>query len=283
MTAQTRRWLVDADELARLLAGDDPPLVLDARWNLLGPDGREEFEAGHVPGSRWVDLEHELSGHDDRSRGGAGRHPLPTPEVFQAAMRRVGLDPGRAVVAVDGGALLPAARLWWLLRDAGHDRVQVLDGGFAAWRAAGQPVETGPSAAVAPGGFVAGPPRLPATDAAGVQQALAEGRPVVDVRAAARYRGDEEPVDPVGGHVPGAQNLPSALLFGQDGRLLPPAELARVLGDLGPEPVLYCGSGVTASQTVLALAEAGREDGVLYAGSWSDWVSDPGRPVQTGG
>uniref|UniRef100_UPI0022B7E8F1 sulfurtransferase n=1 Tax=Desertihabitans aurantiacus TaxID=2282477 RepID=UPI0022B7E8F1 len=138
-----RRWLVDVEELAAELlppdgdAGPGRPLVLDPRWNLTGPDGREEFEAGHLPGARWVDLETGLSGHGGRSRGGAGRHPLPTPAVFEQAMRQAGLHVGQPVVVVDGGALLAAARLWWLLRDAGHDRVRVLDGGFAAWQRAG--------------------------------------------------------------------------------------------------------------------------------------------------
>lgn len=280
----SRRWTTTVDELAERLDGseEDRPLVLDARFNLTGPDGAGEFAEGHVPGARWVDVEHGLSASGERSRGGGGRHPLPRPEVFAEEMRGVGLDRGRPVVAVDGGQLLGAARLWWLLRDAGHDSVRVLDGGFPAWRGAGLPVETGPGTAPAPGDFVAAPPRLPVVDADAVVDALSRGVQVVDVRAAPRYRGEQEPIDPVAGHVPGAVNLPSSALLGEDGRLLPGGSLAEVVAAVEPGAVLYCGSGLTASQAVLALAETGREDGVLYAGSWSDWISDPTRPVARG-
>lgn len=280
----SRRWTTTAPELAGRLNGPDEgrPLVLDARWNLVGPDGAGEFAEGHVPGARWVDVESGLSASGERSRGGSGRHPLPRPEVFQEAMRRVGLDRGRPVVAMDSGHLLGAARLWWLLRDAGHDEVWVLDGGFAAWREAGLPLGTGPGAVPTPGDFVAGPPRLPVLDADGVARALEHGVQVVDVRAAPRYRGEQEPVDPVAGHVPGAVNLPSSRLLGDDGRLMPPDRLSDVLAGIEPGAVLYCGSGVTAAQAVLAMAETGREDVVLYAGSWSDWISDPTRPVARG-
>ncbi|SDE38208.1 sulfurtransferase [Auraticoccus monumenti] len=280
----SRRWMITVTELVEQLdqPGADRPLVLDARYDLMGPDGAGAFAEGHVPGARWVDVEDGLSATGERARGGGGRHPLPRPEVFEQAVRRVGLDRGRPVVAMDGGHLLGAARLWWLLRDAGHDAVRVLDGGFAAWRDAGLPVETGPGTPPAPGDFVAGPPRLPVVDAEGVAGALAGGVQVVDVRAAPRYRGEQEPIDPVAGHVPGAVNLPSSRLLGEDGRLLPAGPLHEVVADVAPGAVLYCGSGLTASQAVLALAETGREDGVLYAGSWSDWISDPTRPVARG-
>lgn len=282
----SRRWTIDPLELARRLTGpvEERPVVLDVRANLLGPDGALEFAAGHVPGARWVDLETDLSAHGAPARDGSGgRHPLPRPEVVQAAMRRVGVHHDQSVVAMDSGHLMGAARLWWLLRDLGHEWVSVLDGGFAAWRAAGLRPETGATPPVPEGDFVAGKPRLPVVDADGVRAALAAGRQVVDVRAAARYRGDAEPIDPVAGHVPGAVNLPSGRLFDEAGtRLRTRPELESVLSAVEPGAVLYCGSGVTAAQAALALAAVGRHDVELYAGSWSDWISDPTRPVATG-
>ena len=145
--------LIKPQELAAELDAEQPPVLADVRWNLAGPPGRPEYEAGHLPGAQWVDLEAELSGPP----GPGGRHPLPAPATFELAMRRIGLSPEAPIVVYDGGTSLAAARLWWLLTDAGHSRVRVLDGGFAAWRAAGLPVESGPGVRVAPGDFVAQP------------------------------------------------------------------------------------------------------------------------------
>ena len=274
--------LVEVDELAQALADDQPPVVADVRWNLTGPPGLGEFEAGHIPGAQWVDLEHELSGSP---RGPGGRHPLPPVAVFEQAMRRIGVTAGRGVVVCDGANALAASRLWWMLTDAGFTDVRVLNGGVAAWRAAGQEVETGAAREVPPGDFVAAAGRRRLLDADGVAVALERGASVlVDVRAPERYSGETEPMDPVAGHIPGAINLPSMSNAAADGRFLPAAELAARYSAAGVDEsaILYCGSGVTAAHTLLALAQAGISDAHLYAGSWSDWVSDPSRPVATG-
>jgi thiosulfate/3-mercaptopyruvate sulfurtransferase len=198
-------------------------------------------------------------------------------------MRRAGVSDGRPVVAYDDGDALPAARAWWLLRYFGHGQVRVLDGGFRAWQAAGLPVTTA-EPAPGPGGFTARPGQLPVLDAAGAA-ALARSGVLLDVRAAERYRGETEPVDPVAGHIPGAVNAPAAGNLAADGTFRGPAELRRrfaELGAAGDRPVgAYCGSGVTAAQAVLALAVAGIPAS-MYPGSWSNWLTDPARPVATG-
>jgi len=266
--------LVQAQDLARELTHENPPLVLDARYNLRGRDGHEEYRDGHVPGAIWVDMDHELAG----PAGEQGRHPLPDPAVFEAAMRRVGLSGGRPVVVCDGGSTLGAARLWWMLRDAGHESVRVLDGGFAAWRAAGLSVATGDVEPGIAGDFTSRPGQRSRVDVADV----AAGRcQVVDVRAPERYRGEVEPIDPVAGHIPGAVNLPAARSFA-DGRFRPAAELAELFADIPAGAAFSCGSGITAAQSLLAMEVAGRSDGALYPGSWSEWIADPSRPIATG-
>lgn len=268
--------LVTAQELARALASPTPPLVLDVRWHLTDAGGEAEFLAGHVPGARWIDLERDLAA----TPGAQGRHPLPDPAVLQTAMRRAGVSAGSRVVACDGGDHMGASRLWWLLADAGVD-VVVLDGGFRAWTQAGLPVEAGPAAPGPEGDLVVRGGRLPVVDADGVEAAVRSGRPVVDVRAAERYAGEVEPIDPVAGHIPGAVNRPGTSCFGPDGRYLPAGELRRLFDDLAPA-VVMCGSGVTACRTLLGLAAAGRTGDALYAGSWSEWITDPSRPVAVG-
>lgn len=269
-----------AELVARL---DDPvPLVLaDVRWNLTGPPGRPEYEAGHLPGAQWMDLETELSGPLTLRRTG-GRHPLPDAGVFAGAMRRIGVRSGADVVVYDGGSSLAASRLWWLLLDAGFDRVRVLDGGYRSWLGAGRPVEAGPGRPVQPGDFAGSPGRMPRLEGDEVSRLLADGdgTPLVDVRAPERFAGTTEPIDPVAGHIPTALNRPSMANLGDDGRFRPAAEIAERFAGLA-EPVLYCGSGITATHTLLALRAAGL-DGRIYPGSWSDWVSDPDRPVATG-
>ena len=272
--------LIEAAELAELLGADPAVVVADVRWTLGGPPGLPEFEAGHLPAAQWVDLERELSGPP----GVGGRHPLPSPEVFQHAMRRIGVKSDSTVIGYDGGNAMAAARLWWMLTDAGHESVRVLNGGVAAWRAQHLPLVTGPAAQVAPGNFVAEPGHRLQLDRAEVAALL--GRPgaaqLVDVRAADRYAGESEPIDPVAGHIPRAVNVPSMANLGPDGRFLPPAVIADRYADLDEELVVYCGSGITAAHTVLALAEAGRPEAAIYAGSWSDWIRDPNLPVATG-
>lgn len=268
--------LLEPAELIALLDREPDLVLADVRWTLSGPPGRPEFEAGHLPGAQYVDLETELSA----SPGPGGRHPLPDPERLQTALRRIGVRAGSLVVAYDGATSLAASRLWWLLTDAGHGRTRVLNGGFAAWRDAVLPVEAGPPRAVASGDVVVRPGQRAQVGADELSAAAARGRPVVDVRAADRYAGENETIDPVAGHIPGALNRPSADNLDERGRFRPPEVIAARFGGLG-DPVLYCGSGITAAQTLLALETAGRS-GAIYPGSWSDWITDPRRPIVTG-
>lgn len=279
----TIRTLVSVTELQALRARGDV-FVVDVRFELAAPEKAErEYAIAHIPGAVYAHLERDLS---DLSLQGFGRHPLPTDATFSAALSRWGWHRDLDVVVYDdaGGAF--AARLWWLLRLAGHERVAVLDGGFAAWRAAGLPVESG----------------IVVRDASDVhvtldrdavvwfdelQQRLA-GNDVLllDARGATRYRGEEEPIDPVAGHVPGALNRPFALNLA-DGRFKPAAELHRefaaLLAARKPGEVVHmCGSGVTACHNLLAMEHAGLPGSRVFAPSWSGWISDSTRPVVRG-
>lgn len=277
-------------ELADLLASPTPPVVLDVRWRIGGPPGIGSYLAGHLPGACFIDLDTELSGPP----GSRGRHPLPTTAVFEAAMRVAGLHVGQLAVAYDDNDSTIAARLWWLLRYFGHRHVAVLDGGYHGWATAGLPVTkvvTRPQ----PGDFAAksagGMPLI--TDAEAGR--LARSGFLLDSRAGERYRGEIEPIDRVGGHIPGAISAPTKENVAGDGTFRPPDELARRFAALGlptsPDqatdasgaPVIgaYCGSGVTAAHQVLALERAGLP-AALYVGSWSEWSFDPARPIATG-
>lgn len=253
--------------------------MLDVRWRLLGPPAIDDYRAGHLPGAVFVDVDADLAGPP----GAGGRHPLPSAAAFQDSMRRCGVSAGSAVVVYDDADATAAARAWWLLRYFGHDAVAVLDGGYRGWVAAGLPV-TADVPDVAPGGFVAVPGGMPVLDAGEAADVAAHGV-LLDARSAERYRGEAEPVDPVAGRVPGAVSAPTTGNVASDGRLLPAPALRErfaALGVDGTRPVAaYCGSGVTAAQAVLALAVAGHE-AALYAGSWSEWITDPERPVATG-
>ena len=265
--------LLSTADLRRVL-GD--VTVLDVRWRLGRDDGRAEYLAGHVPSASYVDLERDLCDPP----GAGGRHPMPDPERFAAAMRRCGVRRGRTVVVYDDWAGMAATRAWWLLRDHGHHDVRVLDGGWGAWCAAGGERETG-ERLPAPGDLSADPGHLPVVDAEGAQR-LARDGVLLDARAPERFRGDLEPVDPVAGHVPGAVNVPATGNVA-DGRFRGLEELASryAATDGAPAIGVYCGSGVTATHDVFALHLLGRE-AALYAGSWSHWVTDPARPVATG-
>ena len=271
--------LVDVPTLRAELDRPSPPVLVDVRWRLGGPPGRDGYLAGHLPGATYADLDTDLAGPP----GAGGRHPLPDPAAAQEVARRLGVSDGRGVVVYDDTDGSVAARAWWLLRFLGHRDVRLLDGGLRAWLAAGLPVEDGQVDAQ-PGDFTARPGAMPVLDA-DAAAAVARDGVLIDARAAARYRGEVEPVDPVAGHVPGAVNVPSAECVDDAGRLLP-ADLLRerfaAQGADGGRPVgTYCGSGVTAAHTVLALEVAG-VPAALYAGSWSEWVTDPTRPVETG-
>jgi thiosulfate/3-mercaptopyruvate sulfurtransferase len=276
--------LVSAGALAAELAQDRPPAILDVRWRLGGPPGIDSYRQGHLPGAVFADLDRDLAGPP----GPAGRHPLPDPAAFQAAMRAAGVSRDRPVVVYDDGDAMSAARGWWTLRYFGHPDVRVLDGGYRAWAGVGLPVSTTAPAPV-PGDFTADPGHLPVLDAAGAQ-AVARTGLLLDARAGERYRGETEPVDPVAGHIPGAVSAPTAGNVNPDGTFKDPAELAARFAGLGvvqgaspgPPVAAYCGSGVTAAHEVLALALAGIP-AALYVGSWSNWVTDPARPVATGG
>ena len=278
-----RNPLVSVEHLADALAdaGESSPTIVlaDVRWTLNGPPGRPDYEAGHLPGAVYVDLESELTTHGPVG----GRHPLPDREVLQRAVRRIGVSAETPVVVYDGATSLAASRLWWLLTDAGHPDVRVLDGGFAAWQSAGKPVETGSGRTPAAGDFVVQPGHRTVLDAVGVVALTRSGTGprLVDVRAADRYAGQNETVDPIAGHIPGAVNRPSTENLTGSGRFRAAAEIAQRYADLPGEPVLYCGSGITAAHTLLALETAGRT-GAIYPGSWSDWITDPDRPRATG-
>jgi len=271
--------LLSAAGLATELAGDHPPVLVDVSYNLGGPPGREAYDAGHLPGAHFVDLDAELAAPP----GAGGRHPLPSATVVEAALRRCGVSAGTPMVVYDQATSLGAARAWWVFRYFGLSDVRVLDGGLAAWRAAGGEV-TRDVMRVAPGDFTAVPGGMPMLDADSAA-ALAKRGVLVDVRAAARYAGENEPIDPVAGHIPGAVNAPATELLEADGRYRPAAELrahfAALGADAAAEVGAYCGSGVTAAQAALALERAGIEAAV-YVGSWSDWITDPTRPIALG-
>jgi thiosulfate/3-mercaptopyruvate sulfurtransferase len=283
MTLKTS--LIEAAELAAL--SPEGVLIVDCRFDLGDPGQAEhDYRDGHIPGAIYASLDRDLS---DLSRvaEGLGRHPLPLESAFNALVSRWGWQPGMQVVSYDtAGGALAAARLWWLLRLAGIPGVAVLNGGYAAWLAAALPVESGASAAR--------PARQLSLhyDASQVlleHAAVADGASgqLLDARAAPRYRGDVEPLDRVGGHVPGALNRPFADNLGSDGRFKPAAQLREeftaALRGTAPAQVIHsCGSGVTACHNLLAMEYAGLHGSRLYAPSWSGWVSDPARPVATG-
>lgn len=278
--------LIDADALHRALR-DDAPALLDCRYDLTDPAaGRRAFADARLPGARHVDLASDLSGPLTAT---SGRHPLPEPAVLAARLGALGVTPDAPVVCYDTADGAFAARAWWLLRWLGHDAVAVLDGGFAAWLAAGLPVERGdaPSRPTGAPPLAIRPARVHAVALDDVERGLGGTRRLlVDARAAERYRGEREPIDPVAGHIPGAVNRPSSdNLAG--GRFKPAgllaAEWQALLGRHAvDELVVYCGSGVSACHHLLALAHAGMPGAHLYPGSWSEWCRDPTRPVARG-
>lgn len=275
--------LVQPEPLALALGRADLAIV-DCRFALADPAaGEQAWRIAHLPGAVYAHLERDLS---DMRRRGEGRHPWPQAEVFAARLGQWGIAPGAQVVAYDDGDGAFAARLWFLLRTLGHEKVAVLDGGWSRWVALGLPVSSSAPAPV--------PAHYPARafdaarlcDADQVAAHLAAGGVVLDARAPARFRGEEEPIDRIAGHVPGARNRPYADNLAH-GRFKPPAQLAdefrALLGDAPGEAVVaMCGSGVTACHNLLALERAGIRGARLYPGSWSGWISDPARPVATG-
>ncbi|KKC03964.1 sulfurtransferase, partial [Mycobacterium nebraskense] len=267
--------LITVTELADLIEAGDPVAVLDVRWRLDEPDGRPAYLEGHIPGAVYASLEEELSDH---TVAGRGRHPLPSGSDLQVAARRWGVRQDSPVVVYDDWNRAGSARAWWVLTAAGLPNVRILDGGLAAWRSAGQTLEPGP-VTPHPGNVTVPHDDLHAGDRPTLtaEQAGAGGVTLLDARAPERFRGEVEPLDPAAGHIPGATNLPSTAVLAADGTFVGDYALVQLLADRGIERDralgAYCGSGVTASVTVAALAAQGWE-AALYPGSWSEWCSD---------
>lgn len=257
---------------------------IDVRWYLTEPGrGRQEYLEGHIPGAVFLDIDGDLAA----PRGsGPGRHPLPSAEHFAAAASRAGIGPSTHVVAYDSSGGAYATRVWWLLRYFGHQQVSLLDGGWMEWLAQGYLTEAG-TPTIAPAPFVASPTPGLVVNADQVDTLRAQpGALVLDARAAERYEGRSEPIDPRAGHIPGAKSAPFAANLREDGSFKSPDELKAQFAALGADAaqqiVCYCGSGVTATHNIFALALAGYPAPLLYEGSWSDWSSDPARPAATG-
>jgi thiosulfate/3-mercaptopyruvate sulfurtransferase len=318
-TPPTVSPLISASALAALLQAPSPAadvLVLDCRFSLADPSaGEAAHAAGHIPRAVYAHLDHHLSspriavagGHARPGAFEGGRHPLPSPEAFQATLRAWGVSPHTQVVAYGDAGGMFAARAWWLLRWAGHERVQVLDGGWPAWRAMGGAVSQEPTARQASAIEIHSAPAQVVGTGEVLRHALSRGPDVagragldtaaavavstpgdivlIDARAPDRFRGENETIDPVGGHIPGAVNRFFQLNLDAEGRFKPAAQLREefdaLLAGRSPAQVVHqCGSGVTACHNLLAMEQAGLAGSRLYAGSWSAWVADPARPVE---
>ena len=292
------KTLIDVDSLQELL-GNPRLAIIDCRFDLLNPDaGRKAYLEAHIPGARYVDLNRDLSAPVGAH---TGRHPLPAPHTFAARLGQLGIGKHTQVVAYDDANGSFAARLWWMLRWLGHDAVAVLDGGFKEWNADGGELQSGEVAGHAPldgrGHGHAHVEHLPphpnpgaVLSTADVEQALRNPKAnalLVDARAKERYAGQAEPIDSVAGHIPGAVNHPFTANLDADSRFLPAAELRRrwqelLAGRQAAQVIAMCGSGVTACHNLLSLEIAGLTGAKLYAGSWSEWIRDPQRPIAQG-
>lgn len=269
--------LITAADLAAALASRRPPRLLDCRARLGEPDtGYTLWWEAHLPGSVHLDLDRDLAGPP----GQGGRHPLPSREAFAATLRRLGMTPEVPVVVYDDlGGQLAAARAWWMLACwAGHPDVRLLDGGIGAWREAGGELVEGDGAKPPASVWT---PRFDDRQPVEAGELLSHPGLLVDARGLERFRGEAEPIDPVAGHIPGAVCRPSAENLTPSGTLKAPDQLAQELPEAS-DVIAYCGSGVTACHTILAYAVAGRPLPRLYAGSWSEWIRDPSRPMATG-
>ncbi len=279
----TYSTLISAEALLKLRAAGNPLVLLDCGFDLGDPQaGARAYETAHLPGAQYAHLDHDLSGE---KTGRNGRHPLPPREAFAARAGRWGVAPGVQVVAYDDQAMPYAARAWWLLRWLGHEAVAVLDGGRGAWARAGGTLVGTPALPTARPPYPAGAPAMPVIEAPALLAAL-DGVCLLDARSAERYRGDVEPLDPVAGHIPGARLRFFKDNLGAEGCFKPAAQLRQEFAAVGAEAgravVQQCGSGVTACHNLLAMAHAGLGTTTLYAGSWSEWCSDPSRPVARG-
>ena len=281
--------LISARELQQLMASGAPLRVYDCSFELMKPDaGAEQYAQAHIPGSVYVHLDHHLSDKQGADSASGGRHPLPSRETFARRMASLGLSDGVQAVVLDRQGANYCGRLWWMLKWCGHEAVAVLDGGLAAWQAAGGAVDTGPSPSPEPGNFTLQPAAAQTASTRSIVQSL--GRPtqtLIDARAGARFRGEVEPLDPVAGHIPGALNRPFAENIGPDGRFKPAAQLRAEFEQLlaGRDPasvVHHCGSGVSAIPNLLAMEVAGLGRTALYPGSWSEWCNTPDAPCAVG-
>lgn len=277
------RTLIDTATLAKNL-DDSDWRIFDVRHDLMDHAiGRQQYAEGHIAGASFINLDHDLSGE---KTGSNGRHPLPDPNDFMATLGEWGIRPNQQIVAYDASGGVYASRLWWMLRWMGHYSVAVLDGGFPKWEKEGRPI-TAEVPHYAPTTY-RGAPRTMHVDAAFVLANL--GKPevtVLDARAAGRYAGVGEVLDPVGGHIPGAMNRPFGENLAKDGGFKPAdtlaKEYAQLLGNRAPKQIVHqCGSGVSACHNILAMEIAGLAGSRLYPGSWSEWCADPSRPVATG-
>ena len=273
--------LIDVAQLADAMLSDTPPVVLDVRWQLGDDDGHARYRTGHIPGAVYVDLDSQLAGPPSPE---AGRHPLPEIDALTEAARLWGIDDTSPVVVYDDNGNLAAARAWWLLRWGGHRDVRLLDGGLTAWRDSGMRLSTGDTP-VRPGSVTLRAGSLPT---ATIDDVAALGSDhsktvLVDARAAERYRGEVEPIDPRAGHIPGAISIPTSENIDESGRFRAASELRERFAQAGVTDgtpvVAYCGSGVNAAHEIAALEIAGLS-GTLFPGSWSQWSADPARPAE---
>ncbi len=275
---------VISPEDLRARLGDPEAIVLDCRHALADFSlGRRLYEESHIPGAFFASVEDDLAGS---KTGKNGRHPLPDPETFAGFLRGLGINDGTQIVAYDAGADMFAARLWFLCRWIGHDATAVLDGGFAAWTALGYPVTAAPSQPSREGSLIVALRPGLVVDTDYVRANLGDPKmQLLDARAKERYTGETEPIDPVGGHIPGAMQRWFKDNFTPSGQLKSPQQLREEFARAGLDPkrtVHQCGSGVSSAVTQLAMAHAGLEGSRIYNGSWSEWVADPSHPIAVG-
>lgn len=276
--------LIQVEQLRELLRRDEPVVLLDTRFDLFKPDaGRSEWQAGHLPGSHYLHLDTDLSG---RKTGRNGRHPLPDRADFALTLGRAGITPASLVITLDAQGGVYASRAWWMLRWIGHDAVAVLDGGLAAWVESGGPLSTQAAVNAPAPPYPQRPALVESVSTSSLASSLGRVR-LIDARAPERFRGEVEPLDSQAGHIPGALNRFFKDNLDADGRFKPAAQLRRefapLLGSQDAALVVHqCGSGVTACHNLIAMEHAGMTGSKLYPGSWSEWSSDPTRPVARG-
>ncbi|MBK8072103.1 MAG: sulfurtransferase [Ramlibacter sp.] len=289
MTQAPCTTLITPQQLMTMQGSGAPLRIFDCSFDLMNPAaGEQQYLDSHIPGAVYVHLDRDLSVKGASDAASGGRHPLPSREAFARWLGKTGFDNTMQAVVYDRQGVNYCGRLWWMLKWAGHDAVAVLDGGLQAWVAAGGVVATGPQEPVSASNYALAPAiaRLATTNLIADRLGSA-AQTVVDARAAPRFRGEVEPLDPVAGHIPGALNRPFAANIGEDGRFKPAAQLRAefeaLLGGRDPASVVHhCGSGVSAVPNVLAMEIAGLGTTALYAGSWSEWCSDTSRPVERG-